>query len=103
MRSRKKPEYQVRIAKERIHILFKEAEKMVRKDRALANRYIKLARKIGMRYNVRLGKDLKRKVCKYCKAFLYPGVTSQTRVKKGCVKVKCSHCGKTSHYPLNNR
>jgi ribonuclease P protein subunit RPR2 len=102
MRSRRKPEYQIKIAKERIEILFKEAEKMVKEDPKLANRYVKLARKIGMRYNVRLGKDLKRKVCKYCKGFLYPGVTCQTRVSDGYVKIKCLHCNRVLRYPLNN-
>ncbi|MBI5060772.1 MAG: ribonuclease P [Candidatus Aenigmarchaeota archaeon] len=99
----KKPEHQIRIAKERILILFDEAAKMVKEDSALANRYVALARKIGMRYNVRLPTNLKRKVCKYCKAFLQPGVTSSVRLKNGCVRVKCFNCNKMIFYPLRQR
>ncbi len=103
MRGRRKPEQQVRIARERIGILFDEAAKMVKEDRALANRYVRLARKIGMRYNLPLPKHLKRRVCKYCKAFLYPGVTCTMRTKRGYIRIKCLHCGRTIFYPLSGR
>jgi len=103
-RSRKKPIEQITIAKERIDILFSEARGMMKsgiKDKiAFANRYVQLARKIAMRYNIKLPTAYRRMVCKYCKRYLYPGITSQTRVKNGKVNIKCMQCGKTMHYGL---
>jgi ribonuclease P protein subunit RPR2 len=94
-----KPLYQIKIAKERIDILFDEAEKMVKKDKKLANRYVELARKIGMRYNVRIPSEKKRRFCKHCYAYLKPGITSHTKVDKGVVKITCLACRKKTNIP----
>lgn len=99
---RRKPEDQIKIAKERIDILFKEAENVVRERPDLAKRYVKLAKKIGMRYNVRLGK-LKRKFCKYCYSFFLPGLTCSQRLRKGRITIKCFSCNKTIRYPYKIR
>jgi ribonuclease P protein subunit RPR2 len=97
-----KPSWQIKIAKERIAILFEEAAKMVKKDRALANRYVELARKIGMRYNISLQREFRSKICRKCKKYLYPGITAQQRVEKGFIKVKCLSCGKINRYPYRD-
>ena len=94
----KKPDYQIKIAKERIAILFSEAEKAVKEDPELAKRYMKLAKRIGMRYNVRLGK-LRRKFCKHCYNYFLPGKTSIHRLKDGKINVKCLSCNKVIRYP----
>ena len=99
-RSRGKPEYQLRIARERIQILFKEADEIASKDISLANRYVELARKIGMRFNIRLPRELKRKFCRKCYCYLKPGVTSKHRTKKGFVEIICKNCGHVNRYPL---
>ena len=111
-RSRKKPAELVQIAEERIEILFDEAKKRITGKDGLellkenrikyANRYVQLARKIAMRYNIKLPTDYRRMFCKKCKRYLYPGITSQTRVKNGVVKVKCGQCGKVSEYGTKN-
>lgn len=91
-----------KIARERIQILFEEAEKAAKQGKfKFANRYVELARKIGMRYNVRIPRELKRKFCKYCHAYLYPGKTCKVRInsEKKVVKIKCFSCNKTIHYP----
>ncbi|MCD6381752.1 MAG: hypothetical protein J7L43_02120 [Candidatus Aenigmarchaeota archaeon] len=95
-----------KIAKERIQILFEEAEKAAKKDRfELADRYVELARKIGMRYNVRIPRELKRRFCKYCYTYLYPGKTAEVKIdsKKKVVKVKCLKCGKVMNFPYVKR
>ncbi len=99
MRSRNKPEYQFKIARERIQILFGEAEKVWKERPDLAKRYIELARHIGMRYNVRIPRDLKRKYCKYCYSYLRFGVNANLRAKRGVVTIKCFTCKKEMHYP----
>ncbi len=90
-RSRSKPEWQIRIAKERIGILFEEAAKS--KDPALQKRYMKLAKKIGMRYNVRLGKR-KKQFCKHC--FAYFGPDARRRLKNGKLVIVCPGCKRIS-------
>jgi len=98
-RSSKPPE-EIKIAKERIQILFHEAEKMIKEDKKLANRYIQLARKIGMRYNLRLSPQLKRKICRKCKSYLYPGITVRLSTKEGSLRIKCLTCGNISRYSI---
>ena len=100
---RGKPEYQLKIARERIQILFGEAEKSAKEEPQLAKRYIQLARKIGMRYNVRIPRDLKRKFCKHCHAFLRFGVNARLKLKNGVVTIKCFSCNKTTHYPYKGK
>lgn len=93
-RSRAKPEYQIKIAKERIAILFDEAMKTT--DDHYARRYIRLAKKIGMRYNVRLG-ERKRLFCPACYT---PFKSAKTRVVAGTLVKTCRHCGRVSRFVL---
>ena len=89
-----KPLSQIKIARERMAILIAEAQST--KDFTLSKRYIELAKKIGMRYNVRLPKKAKRVFCKYCFAKLEHG----WRTKKGIRYIKCSSCGRTIRFPF---
>ncbi len=99
---RSKPEYQITIAKERIGILFDEAEKRAKKgDYDLQRRYVRLAKLIGMRYNVKIPTDLKRKYCRHCYTFLFP--KSRVRTKDGIVTIKCFNCGRKIRYPTKEK
>ena len=102
MQRGKKPEEQIKIAKERIDILFSEADKTIREDPELAKRYMKLAKRIGMRYNVRLG-TLRRRFCKQCYSFFLPGFNCTKRIKKGKITIKCFGCNKTIRYPFKEK
>ena len=101
MRKSQKPEWQTKIAKERIEILFSLAEKEFKEHPDRSKRYIELARKIGLRYNVRLSKDDKRKFCKICNTLLKPGISSKVRLDKSTktINVKCLNCEKISRFP----
>lgn len=94
----KKPDWQQRIARERIQILFSLAEKELKKHPERSRYYIELARKIGLRYNVRLPKELKRKFCKNCNSLLTPE-TSTRRIIKKHILIKCQKCNKIYRYP----
>ncbi len=96
-----KPLYQINIAKERIEILFKQANGIVSKDNALADRYVQLARKIGMRFNVRIPRELRRKFCRKCYSYLKPGVTCRQRTKNSIVQITCLKCGHINRYPMS--
>jgi ribonuclease P protein subunit RPR2 len=84
------------IAKERIDILVKSALK--EKDEALAARQARQAKKIAMRFRVRLPYEARQLYCKKCKAFIVPGRGARVRVgraKTRAVRITCLRCGHT--------
>ncbi|MBW2980806.1 ribonuclease P [Candidatus Woesearchaeota archaeon] len=90
---------QKKIAKERIAILFEQAEKAFKKEPKLSNRYIKLARTIGMKCKVRIPTKLKRRFCKHCYCYLVPGKNCRVRTHEGKVVYYCSNCKKYMRFP----
>ena len=89
-----------KIARERIRILFQRAEEVVSNDPELANRYVFLARRIAMRHRIRIPRDLRRRFCRYCYAYLVPGMNARARIHRGKVVVTCRICGRQRRYPL---
>lgn len=84
------------IARERIDILVKSALK--EKDEALAARQAYQAKKIAMRFRVRLPYGARQLFCKKCKAFIVPGRSARVRVgrtKTRAVRITCLRCGHT--------
>lgn len=84
------------IAKERIEILVKSALK--EKDEALAARQARQAKKIAMRFRVRLPYEARQLFCKKCKAFVVPGRTARVRIGRAntrAVRITCLRCGHT--------
>ncbi|MGI0149126.1 MAG: ribonuclease P protein component 4 [Thermoplasmata archaeon] len=89
-----------RIAAERMATLFRLAEsEALHRRTGRARRYVELARRIGMRYNVRVPAPFKRSFCKKCFAFLLPSVSARVRVGQGRVVVTCIACGALQRYP----
>ncbi|MEW5759610.1 MAG: hypothetical protein AB1779_02455 [Candidatus Thermoplasmatota archaeon] len=83
----------ISIGRERINKLFKLAESSaLNRNFALAKRYVELARKIGTRYNIRLGKEQKGKFCKKCGSFLLQGYNAKTRIARGRITITCLNC-----------
>lgn len=88
------------IAEERIGRLFLLAEKEALGGNATrANRYVDLARRIGMRYNVRLASEFRRRVCKACHAYLLPPKTARVRTGKSRITTTCLACGQVMRFP----
>jgi ribonuclease P protein subunit RPR2 len=94
-----KPLNQVKIAKERINELFKQAEEAFDKDEKLADRYVELARKISMKYKVRIPSALKKRFCKHCYCYLVPGKNCRVRTHEGKVVYYCLKCKKYMRFP----
>ena len=90
----------VKIAKERIDILFNLAEKELKKHPKRSRRYVELARKIVKRCNVRLTTGQKKKFCKKCNQLLKPK-TSEIKIdsNKKFIKIRCMNCGNVSRQP----
>lgn len=90
----------VRIARERIEILFELAEKeALNGHQERANRYVELARKIGMRYNVRIPEKYRMFYCRKCNSFLIAGKNAEYRLNRGKITVKCLNCGSIYRHP----
>jgi ribonuclease P protein subunit RPR2 len=85
----------VRIARERVSDLFALAEREARGHHLdLADRYVTLARRIGMRYNVRLRREYRELYCRSCSAFWVEGRTVRTRLRSGYRVRTCLRCGR---------
>jgi len=91
-RYQKKPFLQTKIAKERIDILFKKADDVFDEDRVLADRYVTLARKISMKFKIRIPSILKRKFCPHCYKYLRPGVNLRVRLNQSRLVYCCLEC-----------
>ena len=85
------------IASERMDILFRQAEEAARKGEPVrSDRCVALARSIGMRYNMRLPPEFKRRICRSCGAFLVPGKNLRVRIRPGRTVWTCLKCGTPS-------
>ena len=95
-----------RIALERIFILFHMAKEVFSEEPELAQYYVNLAKKIGMRYKVKLPIELRRMSCKHCKSFIFPGINCRVRLqqrREPHVVITCFNCGGFMRIPLRNR
>ncbi len=98
---RRKPGWQQEIAKERIGILFRLAEHEFGRHPARSHRYAGLARKIAMRYNVKLPKEIKGRICNNCYRYLHPpkNCVIRSNSRTMAMEVKCLECGSVKRYP----
>jgi ribonuclease P protein subunit RPR2 len=84
------------IARERINILVKSALK--ERDEVFAARQARQAKKIAMRFRIRLPYEARQLFCKKCKAFIVPGRSARMRVGRArtrAVRITCLRCGYT--------
>lgn len=88
------------IAEERIRILFEQAAKKFYEENNLSDRYVELARTIGMGYNVPVPSELRRKFCSECYSFLIPGENCTVRImsKDKTINYQCEECGNVDRY-----
>lgn len=94
-----------RIALQRIHVLFRLAKETIHEDPLLAQRYVKVARKIAMAAKLRLPREYRLLICRYCKSFILPCVNCRVRIqqrREPHVVVTCFNCGKHSRMPLKS-
>lgn len=102
-RRKKNKDLSKKIAEERIVILLEMAEQNFKTHPERTKRYVELARAIGMRYQVRLTRDQKRRICKHCYSWLVPGDNCRIRLKNGTILTTCGACGKMSRRPYYER
>lgn len=99
-KTRKKPTEHIQIAKERIDILFEQAEKEFHTHPELSDRYVQIAQKISTKYNVPIPQKHKKRVCKHCKTYLVYGANARIRInsQKKHILITCLNCGKKKRY-----
>ncbi len=96
-----KPAYQERIAEERIHILFDEAEQAFSEHPERAHRYVEIGRTIAMKFNLSMPDDLKERFCPHCYRYWAPGTNVRIRVKNGTKVYTCQECGEVTRRPYS--
>ncbi len=66
------------------------------KDLELAKEQAAIARRVMLKFNVRLGPSLKRFTCRGCKTLIVPGVNARVRLGHGkpkTIRITCQECG----------
>jgi ribonuclease P protein subunit RPR2 len=99
-RYQKKPDKTLKIAREHMDRLFDQAKKMSKENLSLANRYITLARKIAMKFKLRIPSGQKRLFCPHCYRFALPGKTVRVRIHESRVIYSCQLCKRFWRKPL---
>ena len=87
-----------RLARERIEILFDRAREFYPENPAASDRCVDLARRIALRQRVRIPRELRRRFCRHCSAYLVPGSTLRVRVRRGKVVTTCLRCDSRRRY-----
>ena len=92
-----------KIAYSRMIYLFQRANEVFPNNNLLANRYTYLARRYAQRAKIKIPDEWKKRICKKCKKFLYPGLNYRIRLhshkRKGShISLTCFECNKTTRY-----
>ena len=94
------------IAKQRIYILFEQANEVYKASPELSSRYLGMARKIAMAAKIRLPIDFRRRTCKNCNSLLIYGQNCRVRVRQKRephVVITCLSCGWQTRIPLRRK
>ncbi len=83
---------QKKLALNEIDGLFKQAKAIFNEKPDLADKYVKKARRIALKYKVKLPLNLKRSICKKCHKYLIPGKNLRVRTHKGHMVYYCLSC-----------
>jgi ribonuclease P protein subunit RPR2 len=79
-----------------VRLLTESAVNLSHTNPTIAREQAALARKVKLKFNVRLDPSLTRFTCRGCKGLLVPGVNSRVRLGHGkttIIHVTCAECG----------
>ena len=96
----KKSKQQQEIAENRIKFMFQLAKEVFKEDSTLADKYIKIARRIAMKHKIKLPSSLKKRFCKHCHKFLVPSVNCRVRLHKHRLIYYCFGCKHYMRHPV---
>ncbi|MCS7117046.1 MAG: RNase P subunit [Nitrososphaerota archaeon] len=91
------------LARQRVDILLENAIKNATIDMNLAQRQAQIARRICMKYNLRLPYEKRQLFCRGCKRFIIPGLNARVRLSRKikAVVITCMECGHVYHKILS--
>jgi ribonuclease P protein subunit RPR2 len=87
-----------------VQLLTESAVDLSHTDLGLAREQAALARRVKLRFNVRLDPSLRRFTCHGCKGLLVPGVNARVRLghgKQTVLRVTCADCGRVNRKILS--
>lgn len=93
-RYQRKPDKNIVIAQDRVKKLFTMADEVFEEHPELSDRYVDLARKMAMKFKVKMTSFQRRKYCKHCYKYLRPGVNCRVRTVSGKLVYSCFSCKK---------
>ncbi|MEM2026461.1 MAG: ribonuclease P [Candidatus Bathyarchaeia archaeon] len=91
------------IALNRIKRLFNLAIEAFNERPDLSQRYVEIARKIAMRARIHLPKEYHLLICRRCKKFIFPGISSRIRLqprREPHIVITCLYCGGYMRIPV---
>ncbi|MHA1202886.1 MAG: ribonuclease P protein component 4 [Candidatus Heimdallarchaeaceae archaeon] len=90
---------------EQIISLMEQANETIKTDNDLAQKLAKQARKLQMRTRAKFPSEWKKRFCKHCKSFLYPGKNCRIRLSSSnkVVAILCFECNNYSRIPYYKR
>ena len=97
----KRPKWMIKIAIERMNILFERAEMEFITHPERSHRYVELALRLSTKYNTKVPEKWSRRYCKKCKCFLYPGHNCTVRLVNSEVNIFCGECGHVMKIPYH--
>ena len=85
------------IATKRMQILFHNALSNAKNNPRLAERQAEIAKKISMKFKIKMPFEISSSFCKKCKKFIPPGIASKIRLgsKPKSIRITCSYCNHT--------
>ena len=85
------------IAIKRMEILFNNAISNAKNNPRLAQKQAEIAKKISMKFKIKMPFEISSSFCKKCKKFIPPGIASKIRLgsKPKSIRITCSYCNHT--------
>ena len=85
------------IAMKRMEILFNNALSNAKNNPGLAQRQAEIAKKISLKFKIKMPFEINSSFCKKCKKFIAPGIASRIRLgsKPKSIRITCSYCNHT--------
>ena len=85
------------IVTRRIQVLFNNALLNAKNNPGLAERQAQIAKKISMKFKIKMPFEVRSSFCKNCKKFIAPGIASKVRLgnKPKSIRITCTYCNHT--------
>ncbi len=91
---------QKKIAKARMDFLFQLAKEVFKENSSLADKYVKIARRIAMKHKLKLDPKFKKMFCRNCHKYIMPGINCRVRLHRHRLIYYCLSCRHYTRHPV---